>query len=235
MIGCLILPRPPRYGYGLLFYIYMTNELLPFVKEALNKGLSRKEITDALLKASWKDDEIHQALNSFVDIDFPIPVPKRRPYTSAREAFLYLLLFLTLYISAWSFGVIVFQFINRWLPDVMQLDYVYDSTASALRMGTASLIVAFPLYLWISSILAKSNKRDSDKRNSKVRKWLTYITLFAAAGVIIGDTISIVFAFLQGDLTLRFVMKVFTIAGISGSIFGWYLLDLRSSEDEEKK
>lgn len=213
----------------------MTNELLPFVKEALSKGLSRKDIQKALAKAGWQDDEITQALDSFADVDFPVPVPKRRPYTSAREAFLYLLLFLTLYISAWSFGVIVFQFINRWLPDSIQLDYVYESTASALRMGTASLIVAFPLFLWLSHILAKSIKQDPDKRNSKVRKWLTYITLFAAAGVIIGDTISIVFAFLQGDLTLRFVMKVLTIGAISGSIFGWYLWDLRGTEDENKK
>ncbi len=213
----------------------MTNELLPFVKEALSKGLSRKDIQKALAKAGWQDDEIIQALDGFAEVEFPIPVPKRRPYTSAREAFLYLLLFLTLYISAWSFGTIVFQFINRWFPDAVQLDYIYESTASALRMGTSSLIVAFPLFLWISSILAKSIKQDSDKRNSKVRKWLTYITLFAAAGIIIGDTISIVFTFLQGDLTLRFVLKVLTIGAISGSIFGWYLWDLRGTEEEGKK
>lgn len=213
----------------------MNIELQSFVKEALHTGISRKDIEKALAKAGWQEDEVSQALEGYAEMDFPVPVPKRRPYTSAREAFLYLLLFLTLYISAWSFGTIVFQFINRLLPDALEASYVYDSTAEILRMGTASLIVAFPIFLWISSILAKATKRDPEKRNSKVRKWLTYITLFITAGVIIGDAITLVFSFLQGELTLRFILKVLTIGAISGSIFGWYLWDLRNTDDERKK
>jgi hypothetical protein len=59
---------------------------------------------------------------------------------------------------------------------------------------------------------------------------LTYITLFVAAGVLIGDLISLVFNFLGGELTVRFVLKVLTVGVIAGTIFGHYLWDLRKEE-----
>jgi uncharacterized membrane protein len=73
-------------------------------------------------------------------------------------------------------------------------------------------------------------KKDADKRASKIRKWLTYLTLFIAAGIIIGDLIALVFNLLAGDLTLRFLLKVLVVGGISGTIFGYYLSELRKDE-----
>ncbi len=214
----------------------MNQDLQLFVREALAEGLSRKDIATELQKAGWQADEITGALGGFADSSFAIPVPRRRPYTSAREAFMYLLMFLTLYISAYSFGTILFQFINRWLPDAAQIGYgyAYDATAGALRMGTASLVVAFPVFMLMSYLITKAIRRDPEKGSSKVRKWLTYLTLFVAAGVIIGDLISLIYSLLQGELTLRFILKVLTIGSIAGSIFGWYLWDLRGTEEETK-
>src|SRR5260221_3479711 len=101
----------------------MTIDLSQFVKEALAKGASRSEIKEILLKAGWQQDEVKNALDQYLESTFPIPVPRRRPYLSAREAFLYLLLFFTLYMSSFSFGTILFQLINRWLPDALQPSY----------------------------------------------------------------------------------------------------------------
>lgn len=208
----------------------MNQVLTSFVKEALTKGSSRKEIEKALMNAGWQTDEIHTALEAYADTSFPIPVPKRRPYLNAREAFLYLVLFMTLYISAFSFGTLIFQFINRWLPDVLQGGYMDTSISDAIRMSTSSLIIAFPVFYYISWILHTASQRDPDKRGSKIRKWLTYITLFITAGVIIGDSITLVYNLLGGELTLRFTLKVLTIGAIAGTIFGYYLWDLRKEE-----
>lgn len=212
----------------------MPINLTDFVKEALAKGASRGQIAEILAKAGWPQDEIQNALDQYLDVAFPIPVPRRKPYLSAREAFLYLLLFLTLYISAISVGTLMFQYANLWLPDPVQDLYQYeDAIRSTIRWATASLVIAFPLYLWITTILAGAIKRDPEKRGSRVRKWLTYITLFIAAAVIIVDLITLLFNFLGGELTLRFAIKVATVAAIAGSIFGFYLWDLRKEEQEK--
>lgn len=211
----------------------MPINLTDFVKDALAKGASRGQIAEILAKAGWPQDEIQNALDQYLDAAFPIPVPRRKPYLSAREAFLYLLLFLTLYISAISVGTLMFQYANLWLPDPVADLYQYeDGIRSTIRWATASLVIAFPLYLWITSILAGAITRDPEKRGSRVRKWLTYITLFIAAAVIIVDLITLLFNFLGGELTLRFAIKVATVAAIAGSIFGFYLWDLRKEEKE---
>ncbi len=212
----------------------MTNELQAFVKEGLVKGLGRNEMREALLKAGWQEDEVANALGSYADVDFPIPVPKRKPYLSAREAFLYLVMFLTLYIAAISVGTILFQAVNLWLPDAAQLAYEYASDYSTrlIRSSTAALIITFPLFLFLARSLRRAIARDPEKRSSKVRKWLTYLTLFVAAGTIIGDLITLLNYALNGDVTLRFALKVLTVLAIAGSAFGYYLWDLRTEEKE---
>jgi hypothetical protein len=208
----------------------MLPDIHSFVRDALARGISKQEIRDALLKANWQDEEIKAALSLYADVAFPIPVPKRKPYGAAREAFMYLVLFLCLYISALSFGSLLFHFISRWIPDALRS---YESSdLSAVRMSVASLIVAFPVYLWLSSILAAAIRRDPERKGSKIRKWLTYITLFIAAGVIIGDLITLLFNLLGGELTVRFMLKVLSVLLIAGLIFGYYLWDLRQEEKE---
>jgi hypothetical protein len=207
----------------------MATNLQEFVKEAIGRKIPRSKISAALKKAGWQEDEIAAVLGAYAEIDFPIAVPKRKPYLSAREAFLYLVMFFTLYLSAFSFGSLLFTFVNSALPDPLRP--IYDLSRS-LRMPTASLIVAFPVFLWISANLRRAIRRDPEKRGSKVRKWLTYITLFIAAGIIIGDLISLLFNLLGGELTTRFVLKVLIVGGIAGVIFGYYLWDLRTEEKE---
>lgn len=214
----------------------MNEDVRQFVKEALIARHDRETIRETLTRAGWPPEEISTALDAYADTDFPIPVPKRKPYLSAREAFLYLVMFLTLYISAFSFGTLLFQFINKWLPDpTLYTSYSYESIHNAIRQGIASLIITFPIFVFVSSLLGRIMLSDPDKRTSKVRKWLTYITLFIAAGVIIGDLITLVSTFLGEGLTMRFVLKVLSVLLITSTIFGYYLWDLRLDEREEKK
>lgn len=208
----------------------MQNELYNFVKESLSRGIARVEIQNKLSQAGWRLEEIKSALDSFFDSDFPIPIPRRTPYIAAREAFMYLLTFLTLYISAFSFGTLLFQFINRVFPDPLRQ---YESSLSVIRSATSALIIAFPIFMLMSWLLLKTLEANPNKRGSKIRKWLTYITLFMAAGVIMGDLITLVRTFLEGELTLRFVLKVFSVLTISGTIFSYYLWNMKKEEQEK--
>lgn len=208
-------------------------ELQDFVKDALHRNLERPAIHAALRQAGWEQEQVEAALASYSEVSFPIPVPRPQPYLSAREAFLYLVLFTTLYLSAINLGTLLFQLVNLWLPDpVMNANPGMSGIRQAIRWAVSSLIVAFPVYLFVSSITAREIRQDPAKRASRVRRWLTYLTLFIASGVIIGDLIALLNDVLGGEITVRFTLKVATVAAIAGSIFFYYLRDLRRADPE---
>jgi hypothetical protein len=209
-----------------------TQDLESFVREALSKGESKNAIEAALASAGWPPEQARSVLNGYADVAFPVPVPRPRPYLSAREAFLYLILFATLYVAAYHLGSLLFDLITRAFPDPADNDYVVSRLGSSMRWSTASVIIAFPVFLFISRYLAKELVRSPIKRLSAVRRWLTYLTLFIAAVVLIGDMTTLVYNLLGGELTVRFLLKVLVAGLIAGAIFGYYLIDLRREEKE---
>lgn len=142
---------------------------------------------------------------------------------------MHLLAIITLYISAVSFGSLLFQYVNRWFPDLLT-DYA-AGISGAIRWAIASLIIVFPVYAWLSRTLARDVATNPAKREIRIRKWLLYFTLFLAAVVIIGDLIALIFNFLGGDLTTRFVLKIFVVFAIAAAVFWYYLKNLRSGAE----
>jgi hypothetical protein len=207
-------------------------DLQRFVRNALGRGLPRAQVEAALASAGWPADRVRRALAAYAEIDFPVPVPRPRPYLSAREAFLYLLLFTALYVSAFNLGALAFAFLDRWLPDPAW-NRSPDLFREAVRWSTANLIVAFPLYLALTISRERALAKDPAKRASRVRKWLTYLTLFIGAAVLLGDVIALVHGVLRGDPTLRFILKCVVVAVIAGTAFAYYLWDLRQDERED--
>jgi hypothetical protein len=209
-----------------------TEDLDLFVREALSRGESKQAIDAALVAAGWPAEQIRSALNVYADVGFPVPVPKPRPYLSAREAFLYLTLFTTLYLAAYHLGSLLFKLIEQAWPDPADPEYVVMNLAASIRWSTASVIIAFPVFLFIARHLGRELARSPAKRLSAVRRWLTYLTLFVAAVVLIVDMTTLVNNVLGGELTLRFLLKVLVAAAIAGTVFGYYLWDLRREEKE---
>jgi hypothetical protein len=208
------------------------DELAGFVREALTRGVPRDLIEQALAEAGWRPEQVRRALANYADVKFPVPVPRPRPYLSARDAFLYLVLFTALYITAFNLGTLAFRFIERAFPDPA-MRAADTGFRHAVRWAVANLIVAFPLFVALSISMQRAIDRDPTKRGSRIRKWLTYLTLFIGAGVLIGDLIALVNGLLSGELTTRFVLKVLVVAAIAGTAFGYYLWDLRQDEKEE--
>lgn len=207
----------------------MSQELVLFIKEGLTRGLSRDELKIALRAAKWREEEIDAGFARYAVSDFPIPVPAPKASLSAREAFTYLVLFVTLYLTAFSVGSLWFAFINRWFPDELFTSY-FVNDASGIRQACATLLITAPLFFGLSSRLRRRLFRHPDERQSAVRKWLTYLTLFVAASIIIGTLIGLVHNVLSGELTWRFFLKAFTVLAITGIGFGYYLWDLRQDE-----
>ncbi len=138
--------------------------------------------------------------------------------------------FLALYTSAFSFGFLAFQFIEKAFPDL--LNYGGSMMWGGGRNAIAGLIVAFPLYLFLMRLIWKETKGNAKNLESGVRKWFTYITLVVVAGIMLGDLIAVVSGVLGGELAVRFLLKAGTIFAIASAIFGYYLHDLkRKAED----
>jgi hypothetical protein len=202
------------------------------IHPALNRGLGRDEIRGALSQAGWPEKEVEAALRGFAAVDLPLAVPRPRPSLSAREAFLYLVLFGTLYVSAYSLGTLLFQLINLGFPDASWSQEFVDAIPEATRWAIASLIVAAPVFLFTAWTVGREVAGSPLQRISPVRRWLTYLTLAIAVSVIIGDATAVVYNLLSGETTARFILKALTIGSISGAIFGYYLRDLRRDELE---
>lgn len=148
-----------------------------------------------------------------------------------RDVFLHLLAVVTLYWSAVSFVTLLWQYINKFFPDV--LDYFPAGFNEPMRMSIASLLIVFPVFLAVSWYLNKIYSKEEIVRESKIRKWLIYLTLFIASLVIIGDLVTVINTFLNGEIKARFILKALSIIFVAGIIFWYYLDDVRKEKPTE--
>lgn len=211
----------------------MNSELLDFARNALAKGKSREEIKSALTQAGWRAQDIDKVLAGFAEIDFPVPVPRPRAYLSPRDVFIYLVFFFCLYVSAWNLGDLSFEFVNRTIPDPMNRVNYANGYFEAIRWNISSLIVIFPIFAWLFLLIEQRTRIDAQQRASRIRRWLTYLTLFLAALCILGDLSVLVYKLLGGELTLRILFKIAIVGVLAGGIFSFFLSDMRKTEQEE--
>ena len=205
-----------------------------FVRDALSGGASRAEVSEALSRAGWSGSDVSAALRGYAEIEFRVPVPRPRPSLSARDAFQYLVLFGTLYLSAYSLGQLLYQLINVAFPHPAWNEAQVNVIRELVRWSIAALVVSTPIFLYTARANAARVQRSPGMRSSPIRRWLMYLTLAVAAGILIGDSIAALYQLLAGELTLRFALKAATLGAIAGAIFYYYLGDLRRDEVEEQ-
>ncbi len=152
--------------------------------------------------------------------------------TGPRDVFSHLLAIIFLYVNIFAFGSVVFSFIDLYIPDALQ--GYGSSTQDGLRWPLAVLVVVFPCYIWLARYLSKDVERNPEKLDLKTRKWLLYFTLFATTIAIVIDLVSLIFGFLNGELTSSFVLKALTIFAIAASVFAYYLCEIRGGVSESK-
>jgi hypothetical protein len=212
----------------------MTSPLSSFIAHARDKGMDHQTIRMLLLSAGWKEKDIASAMVS-ESLSMPVPLP--RDSGSARDAFFHLLGFTALLSTVGSLIYLLFEYWNRLFPDAaFQDSYYYDTYSfSGIRWAIATLFISYPLYVWMSRLIHKEISMHPEKLISGVRRWLTYITLFFTACVLVGDAVTVVFYLLQGEITLRFLLKALTLFVLCGSVFHYYFSVLRMNAEEYAK
>lgn len=146
--------------------------------------------------------------------------------TKAIDVFLYLGIGITLVVSVTNLLQIVFTAIDRKFADILTNAYV-DVYSSDVRFAIASLIVMFPLYLFLSWYVAKDIAKFLYKRDLTIRKVVIYTTIFITVCTLIGTLVSIIYTYLGGELTVRFAYKALAVFVVALGVFWYYFYSIR--------
>jgi len=201
-----------------------TSSLRDFISHARKQGLDLATIKSLLKDAGWKERDVLQA---FSDETLKQPIPEPPDTGGARDAFEHVLIFGLLYTTLGALMSLWFSFINRTFPDIATDSVYREYDFSGERFAIAAILVAFPLLAWLSRRVNRDISKNPLKAKSAIRRWLTYFTLLITSGLFVGTMIALIFSFLEGEFTIRFLLKVAVLLTIAVLTFTYYIFSLR--------
>lgn len=145
--------------------------------------------------------------------------------SAAKDVFSYLLMIIMLYMGVVSFVGLLWQYIEIKFPD--SLNYTFGGASSGIRGAISVLLIVWPMMILMSWLIGKDLHAFPEKKDSWIRKWLLYLTLFLSAMTIVIDLITLTNSFLSGEITARFILKVVVVLVVALSVFTYYFWELR--------
>jgi hypothetical protein len=211
----------------------MNEKLSQFVDHSRDKGLDYATIRHVLLSAGWREKDIAEV---FCARDLELPIPEPTGVGTARDAFFHLLTFTALFTWATSLILLFITYIDFAFPDPAWRTsyYALEAALSNIRASLAALIVSFPIFLILWHFLLREVRRHPEKAKGAIRRWLGYLSLFVGAVTLSADAITFIFYLFEGQLTVRFLLKVTALFLIAGSLVYYLAFTLRSETETEK-
>lgn len=139
---------------------------------------------------------------------------------------------IALYASLTALITLLFGIVNILFPDSAL--YSIDDT-SGMRFAIAVLIVTFPTYIILTRFVHTFARKEADALYSTLMKWLLYTSLLIGSVVFLGDVIAIIFTYLNGEITARFLLKALILLVVIGSALLYYFLEVRQYWKENEK
>jgi hypothetical protein len=184
---------------------------------------------------------MHHSLSGFPDVCFwPTQVLGRlflfiynrsiinyMEHNTAKHFVLQLGSLASLYLSLGFLLVLVFGIINLRFPDPAEGYWALESAASGVRIGIAMVVVFFPTYLILTRIVNRLRRTGTSDTYLTLTKWLIYLSLLIGGGILLGDLVAVIIGFLEGELTVRFLLKALAVFVVTGAAFYYYILDAR--------
>ena len=133
-----------------------------------------------------------------------------------------LLTFASLYVVVSSVALLFFTYLDSFYPDPAWGDWNAEMALNSVRYAIAAIIVGFPLFLLFTAILDRVVLGKPDAGVHPVGKWMTYLTMFLAVAIMAGDLIALLYYFLDGALTTRFLLKVVVLLVTGGLVLSYY-------------
>jgi len=204
------------------------SDLDGFIRIAKSSGIADSDLVALLRQHGWSERRVYRSLSAYYSETLGVPLPLRSASGEAsRDAFLYLLNFITLSFWVVGLGNLCYVLIDHAFPDRLRTSFLARPLMDEIAWQLATIIVAFPAFVVIHRIIARELQRRPDLYDSAVRSWLTYIALVFAGMTVLVDAIWVLQAFLTGTVTPRFLLEAMVLAVLGGGIFVYYLTTLQ--------
>jgi hypothetical protein len=138
-----------------------------------------------------------------------------------KDFFLHLGATIALYISVGALINLSFSIINYYFPDQLAGYFYGNSVAFPISI----LVVLVPVLYILGWMIRKDIMIAPEKKDMWIRRWRIDITLFLTAAILIGDLITIINTYLNGEISIRFFYKFLVILVVLGIVFAYYLLE----------
>lgn len=210
----------------------MTNiSLADYIDNARKVKLPERQIYQNLLNEGWDKKEIENELKGTSSFPSRLVVPNSlssTPENHLWDAFEHILLFISLGILAISSALMLHAFVDKWVSSnttqsASSLLYISSYGHTLIRGYIAAIVVSYPLFSFFFLRISKRTLNNPQIQGLKSRKVLIYLTLILTFFILIFNIISIIYSFLNGNVTLNFLSHFSVSVLISSFIFGYYL------------
>jgi hypothetical protein len=209
-----------------------SSDLDAFVHTAKTRAVPDDALVALLKQNGWSERRVYRSLADYYAETLGMAPPSRSARgDNARDAFLYLLNFITLGFWTTALGELLYTLIAHTYPNA--LAPVPDQlSVTEISWQLATIIVALPVFALLNLTIERELRRRPDFADSGVRLWLTYIALVVAAVIVLGDGVWFLQSFLRGEITTRFVLDSLVLFVIGGGVFAYYFAGLRARKGE---
>lgn len=100
--------------------------------------------------------------------------------------------------------------------------YNYYNSYSELHSAISLLAIVLPASLILSYWIRKEHIKNTPEMNSPVKKFTIGATMIASLVAVCGSLFSIIYQYLEGDLSSRFIAKVISVFILAAILFVYY-------------
>ena len=202
-------------------------ELDAFIKDSIKAGKTPDEVKSILLEAGWDEKRIESTFGHYYPANYPVAVPRPKPFVSPRLFFLNAFYFLTLYLTAYNTVSILFTIIDTYLPDDLARGAYYQNP---LEDNIAIILICAPM-IYITQHTIMKAMQNTKQAVPRIRLIMVYLTMFLVGCVMLINSSLFVYYLLSGELSTRFILKLAILMTIAIGLYFYYRGELKHDEE----
>jgi hypothetical protein len=134
---------------------------------------------------------------------------------------------IALYVSVTAILILIFSVTNLKFPDAAASSWETSSAREAVRGSIAMLLVFFPAFLVFTRLSNQDRRKYTQGEYNTLARWAVYASILGGILILLGDLVTLINFFLNGEITQRFLIKVFALIIVVGLTLHYYILDIR--------